>query len=112
MVILMTDYIFKGEVIKLNNKHYTQWQEKFKYLNLWEELETLDMEFEARQMEGKKVKNWFSECIPRLNGRNKRAEQNYIRNNNRFSSLPGSVKATREMTLDDESSRSWALDKH
>lgn len=70
----MTDYAYAGDVIKLNYQDYFKWQQKFTYLNLDEELELLDMEFEARQREGKKVKNWFSECIPRLNGRNKRAK--------------------------------------
>ena len=69
----MSDYIFEGEVIKLNAKDYYRFADMFKYLNLTEELETLDLELEARKRDGLSVKNWFSSLPPRLNGRNKRA---------------------------------------
>jgi hypothetical protein len=83
----MTDYIFEGEIIKLNATDFYKWQDKFKNLNIIEELEELDMELEARQRDGKKVKNWFSECIPRLNGRNKRAQRFGGQNGQRKQSL-------------------------
>ena len=71
----MTEYVFEGEVIKLSAKDFYKWQDMYKHLNLVEELQQLDMELEAKRMEGGNVKKWFSECIARLNGRNKRAER-------------------------------------
>lgn len=71
----MSDYVFEGEVIKLAAKDFYKWQDIYKHLNLVEELQQLDMELDAKRMEGGKVNKWFSECIARLNGRNKRAER-------------------------------------
>lgn len=71
----MSNYAFEGQIIKLSSKDFEMWSGKFRYLNLIEELEELDMEFEARLRDGRKVNNWFSECVPRLNGRNKRAQR-------------------------------------
>ncbi len=71
----MTEYIFEGEVIKLTAKDFYKWQDMYKFLNVTEELQQLDMELEAKQREGGSVKKWFSECVARLNGRNKRAER-------------------------------------
>lgn len=68
-------YIFEGEIIKLTAKDYEKWKDMYKFLNLVEELQQLDMELEAKQREGGSVKKWFSECVARLNGRNKRAER-------------------------------------
>lgn len=71
----MKQYVFEGEVIKLTAKDFYKWQYMYKHLNLVEELQQLDMELDAKRMEGGKVNKWFSECIARLNGRNKRAER-------------------------------------
>jgi len=71
----MTEYIFEGEVIKLTAKDFYKWQDMYKFLNVTDELQQLDMELEAKQREGGSVKKWFSECVARLNGRNKRAER-------------------------------------
>ena len=71
----MAEYVFEGEIIKLTAKDFAKWQEMYKCLNLTAELEQLDMELEAKQREGGSVKKWFSECVARLNGRNKRAER-------------------------------------
>lgn len=71
----MSEYVFEGEVIKLAAKDFYKWQDMYKHLNLVEELQQLDMELDAKRMEGGKVNKWFSECIARLNGRNKRAER-------------------------------------
>lgn len=68
-------YVFEGEIIKLTAKDYAKWNDMYKHLNLTAELEQLDMELEAKQREGGSVKKWFSECVARLNGRNKRAER-------------------------------------
>lgn len=71
----MSEYVFEGEVVKLAAKDFYKWQDMYKHLNLVEELQQLDMELDAKRMEGGKVNKWFSECIARLNGRNKRAER-------------------------------------
>lgn len=71
----MTEYVFEGEIIKINAKDYAKWCDMYKYLNITAELQQLDMELEAKQREGGSVKKWFSECVARLNGRNKRAER-------------------------------------
>ncbi len=71
----MAEYVFEGEIIKLTAKDFAKWQEMYKFLDLTAELEQLDMELEAKQREGGSVKKWFSECVARLNGRNKRAER-------------------------------------
>ncbi len=71
----MSDYVFEGEIIKLSAKDFYKWQDMYKHLNLVEELQQLDMELDGKRMEGGNVKKWFSECIARLNGRNKRAER-------------------------------------
>lgn len=71
----MTEYVFEGEIIKLSAKDFYKWKDMYKHLNLVEELQQLDMELDAKRMEGGNVKKWFSECIARLNGRNKRAER-------------------------------------
>lgn len=71
----MSEYVFEGEVVKLTAKDFYKWQDMYKHLNLVEELQQLDMELDAKRMEGGKVNKWFSECIARLNGRNKRAER-------------------------------------
>lgn len=68
-------YVFEGEIIKLTAKDFAKWTDMYKHLNLTAELEQLDMELEAKQREGGNVKKWFSECVARLNGRNKRAER-------------------------------------
>lgn len=94
----MTKYVFEGEIIKLNAKDYAKWSSLYPALNLTEELIQLDAEFEAKQREGSSTKKWFSECIARLNGRNKRAQ--------RFS---GPSIGIRGMTHEQEFDRSWAL---
>ena len=71
----MTEYVFEGEIIKINAKDYAKWCDMYKHLNITAELQQLDMELEAKQREGGSVKKWFSECVARLNGRNKRAER-------------------------------------
>jgi hypothetical protein len=71
----MSDYVFDGEIIKLAAKDFYKWQDMYKFINLVEELQQLDMELDGKRMEGGNTKKWFSECIARLNGRNKRAER-------------------------------------
>ena len=71
----MSEYAFEGEIIKLTAKDYHKWCDMYKHLNITEELQQLDMELDAKRMEGGNTKKWFSECIARLNGRNKRAER-------------------------------------
>lgn len=91
----MSDYVFEGEIIKLTAKDFYKWQDMYKFINLVEELQQLDMELDAKRMEGGSIKKWFSECIARLNGRNKRAER-FNRGSNQQSngSYSGSSKAS------------------
>lgn len=70
----MSNYVFEGEVIKLNAKDYYRFAGMFKFLNLTEELEILDLELECKRRDGLSTKSWFSSLVPRLNGRNKRAQ--------------------------------------
>lgn len=72
----MSDYVFQGEVIKLNARDYYRFADKFKFVNMVEELEELDFELECKKRDGLSIKNWFSSLAPRLNGRNQRAKNN------------------------------------
>ena len=72
----MTNYYYTGEVIKLNHQDFIKWQQMYPYLDLVPELDQIDMEFQCRLREGGSVKKWFSETFARLNGRNKRAQNN------------------------------------
>lgn len=109
----MSEYVFEGEIIKLNAKDFYRWRDMYKFLNLTAELEQLDMELEARKREGSKVNKWFSECIERLNGRNKRAERNFkptpYQQYQKLCDATGQPRDTRRTTLtEDLSSRDWA----
>jgi len=72
----MSEYIFEGEVVKLNVKDFHKWQDMYPNLDLTAELIQIDEEFSIRLREGEKLKKWFSECYARLNGRNKIAQRN------------------------------------
>jgi len=85
----MSEYVFEGEIVKLTAKDFYKWKDMYKFLNLVDELQQLDMELEAKQREGGSVKKWFSECVARLNGRNKRAER-FNRGQNQQSTSYGS----------------------
>ena len=105
-------YAFIGDVIKLTKEDCDKWRIMYPYLDMASELSQLDMELEARRREGGKVNKWFSECIARLNGRNKRAERN---NRNMYpvvNSLPyPSQRAltTKEISIHDQLiDRDWA----
>lgn len=100
----MADYVFEGEVIKLNATHYYKWAELYKNLNLTEELIQLDELFQIRKMEGEHMKKWFSEAFNRLNGRNKIAGRN-----RGYQSLPNGIRSTRDIPIqEDLTNRSWA----
>lgn len=92
----MSEYAFEGQVVKLNQAHYDKWQEMYPCVELKEELEQLDMVFVIRQQEtGKPVKNWFSECFERLNGRNKRGANERRANHNRPAGRQGHAAIVR-----------------
>lgn len=67
----MSEYVFDGEVVRLNARDFYKWMDMYPSLDLVAELEQIDEEFSIRQREGEKMKKWFSECYARLNGRNK-----------------------------------------
>lgn len=111
----MAEYIFEGEVVKLNAKDYYKWRDMYPALDLTAELTQIDEEFSIRLREGEKLKKWFSECYARLNGRNKIAAKNAPRPNfqqQRLCDATGAVKpasTTRERSIElDLSDRSWA----
>jgi len=96
----MSDYIFEGEVIKLNAKDYYKWADMYKSLDLTAELIQMDELFQIRKREGETMKKWFSEAFNRLNGRNKIASKNRSFNQPK-------QKSIEEQLVD----HSWADDK-
>ncbi|MFW0927214.1 helix-turn-helix domain-containing protein [Providencia sp. VP23HZSY-1] len=59
-------YAFEGEVIRLNQKDFTEWQNLYSNIDLEHELRRLDIEFRAV-----KPKNWFITASQKLNYQNK-----------------------------------------
>ncbi|MTC44266.1 hypothetical protein GKR71_00230 [Providencia sp. wls1922] len=59
-------YAFEGEVIRLNQKDFTEWQNLYSNIDLEHELRRLDIEFRAD-----KPKNWFITASQKLNYQNK-----------------------------------------
>lgn len=59
-------YAFEGEVIRLNQKDFTEWQGLYSNIDLEHELRRLDIEFRAD-----KPKNWFITASQKLNYQNK-----------------------------------------
>lgn len=59
-------YAFEGEVIRLNKKDFTEWQNLYSNIDLEHELRRLDIEFRAD-----KPKNWFITASQKLNYQNK-----------------------------------------
>ncbi|HEM7186223.1 TPA: helix-turn-helix domain-containing protein [Providencia rettgeri] len=59
-------YAFEGEVIRLNQKDFTEWQCLYSNIDLEHELRRLDIEFRAD-----KPKNWFITASQKLNYQNK-----------------------------------------
>ncbi len=59
-------YAFEGEVIRLNQKDFTEWQSLYSNIDLEHELRRLDIEFRAD-----KPKNWFITASQKLNYQNK-----------------------------------------
>lgn len=106
----MTDYVFEGEVVKLNAKDFAKWREMYPALDLVAELVQIDEEFSIRLREGEKLKKWFSECYARLNGRNKIAAKNAApRLNIAQQILCDRTGSTRDRTIEqDLTDKSWA----
>ncbi|MBQ3311733.1 hypothetical protein IJG72_06610, partial [bacterium] len=50
-----TEYAFKGKVIKLNQKDYNEWKERFNLLDFDYELEKRDIWLSGQE----NTKNWF-----------------------------------------------------
>lgn len=59
-------YAFEGEVIRLNQKDFTEWKSLYSNIDLEHELRRLDIEFRAD-----KPKNWFITASQKLNYQNK-----------------------------------------
>ena len=59
-------YAFEGEVIRLNQRDFTEWQNLYSNIDLEHELRRLDIEFRAD-----KPKNWFITASQKLNYQNK-----------------------------------------
>ena len=108
----MSEYVFEGEVVKLNARDFYKWRDMYPSLDLTAELIQIDEEFSIRLREGEKLKKWFSECYARLNGRNKIAMKNAPRINNspqRLCDNTGQPRLTRDRSIqEDLNDRSWA----
>ncbi|EPG7575962.1 hypothetical protein M0K77_000298 [Providencia rettgeri] len=63
---MSSKYAFEGEVIRLNKKDFTEWQNLYSNIDLEHELRRLDIEFRAD-----KPKNWFITASQKLNYQNK-----------------------------------------
>lgn len=96
----MPHYKFEGDVIRLNQKDFDDWQKMYPSLDLAHELSQMDLEFKIRREGGEHLKKWFPEAYKRLNTRNIYAKKNGA--NTRHTS-------TRDMTLEQElNDTSWA----
>lgn len=109
----MSNYMFEGEVVKLNAVDFTKWRDMYPALDLTAELMQIDEEFSIRLREGEKLKKWFSECYARLNGRNKIAMRNAPKVNHvqqqRLCDSTGQARLTRDRSIEhDLSDREWA----
>lgn len=62
-------YAFEGEVIRLNQRDFTEWQNLYSNIDLEHELRRLDIEFRAD-----KPKNWFITASQKLNYQNKNSK--------------------------------------
>jgi len=105
----MADYVFEGEIIKLNAKDYYKWADMYKSLDLTAELIQMDEEFQIRLREGEKLKKWFSETYARLNARNKHAakSKSYCK-----PALPDGIRNTRDIPWQEElTDRRWCDDE-
>lgn len=63
---MVRKYAFEGQVIRLNEKDFDNWQKLFSNVDLTAELTRLDLEFTHD-----KPKNWFSTASAKLNYQNK-----------------------------------------
>lgn len=106
----MTNYIFEGEVIKLNARDFYKWADMYKGLDLVAELQQLDEEFSIKLREGWNGKGWFSQAYSRFNGRNKIAMAKLARMPHTYSNTQlVAPKLTKEMSLDQQlNDTSWA----
>jgi len=98
----MSEYIFEGEVIKLNAKDFARWCQLYPKLDLSLELEQIDAEMEHRKETGQNMKSWFVECMKRL----------YVRNKHEAKNKPvAGNRSTRDISLHEElTDTSWAYD--
>lgn len=105
-----SEYVFEGEVIKLNARDFYKWADMYKGLDLVIELQQLDEEFSIKLREGWNGKGWFSQAYSRFNGRNKIALDKLARMPHAYSR--GQLVAprlTKEMSLEQQiGDTSWA----
>ncbi|KER00944.1 hypothetical protein MEG1DRAFT_04465, partial [Photorhabdus temperata subsp. temperata Meg1] len=71
---MSSKYAFEGQVIRLNHKDYSAWENLYTNIDLQHELQRLDLEFQAE-----KPKNWFITASQKLNYQNKNSCQSYQR---------------------------------
>ena len=70
----MTEYLFEGETIKLNRKHFMECCEEYSNIDLVKNLKQLDMQLRNK-------KNWYYSMHQILGYRNN--NKNYMDNNTR-----------------------------
>lgn len=63
---MSSKYAFEGEVIRLNHKDFSEWNDLYSNIDLVHELKRLDIEFRAD-----KPKSWFITASQKLNYQNK-----------------------------------------
>ncbi|MBD2779793.1 hypothetical protein [Xenorhabdus szentirmaii] len=62
---MSSKYAFEGQVIRLNSKDYSTWENLYMNINLRHELQRLDLEYQAD-----KPKNWYITTSQKLNYQN------------------------------------------
>ncbi|MCC8421978.1 hypothetical protein LGZ99_22440 [Photorhabdus temperata] len=71
---MSSKYAFEGQVIRLNNKDYSAWENLYTNIDLQHELQRLDLEFQSE-----KPKNWFITASQKLNYQNNQQANRYKR---------------------------------
>lgn len=57
--IINNKYIYSGDIIKLNQKDFEKWKNKFSNINLLVELDKRDIWLSESKKNGKNIDNWF-----------------------------------------------------
>ncbi|PHM42372.1 hypothetical protein [Xenorhabdus szentirmaii] len=69
---MSSKYAFEGQVIRLNHKDYSAWEDLYMNINLRHELQRLDIEFQTER-----PKKWFITASQKLNYQNNQQANRY-----------------------------------